>query len=719
VDLPISPGSGALADAVDRLAERLPEPLRPLAELAFNYRWSWLPGGADVFSAIDPHRWEVAEANPVRFLAELPPATLRAAAADDELVGRVADLHRTVAADLRRPAREVSEAREPIAFLCAEFGLHRSLRIYSGGLGILAGDIVKEASDLALPMVAVGLLYRDGYFRQRLDQTGWQHEYWTAADPELLPMTRVPGDDGEPLTVHVPLGDREVAAAVWRVDVGRVPLFLLDTDLDENGPLDRFITARLYEGNRDLRLQQYAVLGIGGVRALAAMGIEPGTLHMNEGHAALATLETVAEDVASGTDLEDALAAVEHRGVFTTHTPVPAGNETYPADQIWHHLSPLADRLGMGRERFLGLGRVDPEDLGSEAGMTPVAIRLSRSVNGVSERHGEVAREMWAPLHRTDPADVPISHVTNGVHLPTWLGAPMRGLLDRYLGHGWAERAGDPASWEAIDAIPDALLWEVRCESRRQLIDYVKGRIGRDRLARGEDLSYAERAIAALDPGRLTLGFARRAAAYKRLYLLRHDPDRLIRILDGEDAPQLLFAGKAHPADDGAKGILRSMFELKHASPVAERVAFLEDYDMVSGAMLTMGCDVWINVPRPPLEASGTSGMKVVLNGGLNLSVIDGWWAEGYEADAEGRGLNGWAIDGSVDHDHGAQDARHADELYGLIEREVLPTFHERDADGVPTAWVAMVKHSLKTLGWRFSATRMMEDYVREVYAKD
>jgi glycogen phosphorylase len=710
---PVPEGRAGLDAAVDRLADRLPEPLRPLAEIAYNLRWSWLAGGPEVFADLDADRWERNDNDPVRTLIEVPRAVLEAAAADADYLDRVHDVHALVAADLRRPARDLGAPVAPIAFLCAEYGLHRSVRVYSGGLGVLAGDILKEASDLALPTVAVGLFYRNGYFRQRLDRSGWQHEYWTAADPDLLPLALVTDDAGEVLTVEVPVFDRTVVVQVWRLDVGRVPLFLLDADRPENSPVDRFITDRLYDGDGDTRLAQYAVLGIGGLRALRAIGIEPATLHMNEGHAALATLEHAAQAVAAGTDLDDALAEVAARGVFTTHTPVAAGNETYPGDQVHHVLHQLADRLGVDRDRFLGMGRVHPGDTHADAGMTPIALRLSRSVNGVSERHGEVARGMWSELFGRPPADVPITHVTNGVHVPTWLGRPMRDLLDRYLGHGWLERGGDPRTWEAVASIPDELVWTARCESRALLIGAVRERIATDRLRRGEPRSFAERSLAALDPERLTLGFARRAAAYKRLYLLRHDVQRVERLLAGDDAVQLLFAGKAHPADDGAKGILQSMFDLKEAPNVAERVSFLEDYDMVTGALLTTGCDVWINVPRPPLEASGTSGMKSVLNGGLNLSVLDGWWAEGYD------GHNGWAIDGAVDDDHHAQDARHADQLYTLLEQQVVPLFHDRGADGVPHGWVAMVKHSLATLAWRFSATRMMEDYARDVYARD
>lgn len=711
--LPIDNGAAARSSITASLARRLPEKLASLAPLAYNYRWSWEPGGAAVFEAIDAEVWDRTDHNPVRTLVEARPEALERAAADSDLVARADDLVATVEDDLDRPFASGFSRDQPIAFLCAEYGIHRSLPVYSGGLGVLAGDILKEASDLALPMVAVGLLYRHGYFHQRLDIAGWQHEYWIEADPDLLPMVRVVDDRGDPLAIDVPVWDRTVRLHVWRVDVGRVPLYLLDADVPGNNPIDRFVTSRLYEANRDLRLAQYALLGIGGIRALQALHLEPATVHLNEGHAALGALELAATDLGRGSSFEQASKAAKQRVVFTTHTPVAAGNETYAADRILDVLQQLPDRLGQDRDGFLRLGRINPDDEHAEAGMTPVALRLSRHVNGVSERHGEVARNMWSGLFQVEPDDVPINHVTNGVHLPTWMAAPMRSLLDRYLEAGWTRQAADPQTWAPVAGIPDGEVWAARCEAREQLIAYVRRRIARDRLARGQSLDYIERTLAGLDPEALTLGFARRVAAYKRLYLLRSDPDRLLRLVGGERPVQLLFAGKAHPADDGAKGILRSMFEFKDAPQVAERVAFLEDYGMASGAMLTMGCDVWINVPRPPLEASGTSGMKSSLNGGLNLSVLDGWWGEAYDGD------NGWAISGDVDHNAGAQDARHADELYGLLERQVLPLFHNRDADGVPTAWVRRVKGALMTVGPRFCATRMMQDYARDVYTAE
>ncbi|HEX9888592.1 MAG TPA: alpha-glucan family phosphorylase, partial [Nitriliruptorales bacterium] len=684
---PFPQGAAATDAAVARLAARLPEPLGLLAGLAYNYHWSWVPGGRDIFKALDADRWRRVQANPVRFLTELEPAQLELAATDTGLATRIQAVAAAVRADLDRPFQDGLQAdgAHPIAYVCAEFGVHPSLQIYSGGLGILAGDILKESSDLALPTVGVGLLYRRGYFHQRLDASGWQHEYWTEVDPDLLPAVHVTGADGAPVRVTVPVRDREVALHVWRVDVGRVPLFLLDADLEDNDPLDRWITSRLYDGNLDVRLAQYTVLGVGAIRALRALGIEPGTVHLNEGHGALATLELTADQLGQERDLQDVLAAARGRVVFTTHTPVPAGNETYEPYRVTATIGAYLHDLQVRQDQFLALGRVDPDDHHAEVGMTPVALRAARTSNAVSARHGEVARDMWSDLFGTQPADTPITHVTNGVHLPTWMAPQIRAVLDEHLGDGWWTRADDPDTWAPVDDIPDDELWRARTQARAELIDHVHDRILTDRLARGDDLLYVERAAEALDPHALTIGFARRVATYKRLHLLRHDPERVLKLLDAPHPLQLLFAGKAHPSDTGAKGVLQSMFGLKDQPNVAERVAFLEDYDMTLGRLLTSGTDVWVNVPRPPMEASGTSGMKAGLSGGLNLSVLDGWWAEGYDA------TNGWGIDGSEDPDHEAQDHRHATELYDLLEHQVIPLFHERDEDGIPRGWMVMV----------------------------
>lgn len=709
-------GDRDLQAAVADLAEMLPEALRPLAAVAYDYRWCWEPDAAALFGAIDASRWERCGANPRRFLSELGPAALRRAAADPALVARAGALARAVAAERDRPWRTADgTAAAPVAFCCAEFGVHGSLPVYSGGLGILAGDILKAASDLGVPMVGVGLLYRTGYFHQRIDASGMQHEYWLDTDPQRLPCVRVTGDDGRPLTVQVPVDDEQVSVQVWRADVGRVPLYLLDTDCDGNSPVGRWITGRLYESNRAIRLAQYAVLGVGGVRMLRALGIEPALYHLNEGHPALGLFELFAAERAAQPALDDdaVWARVRRRVVFTTHTPVPAGNETYTRDELLSMLGRYADTVPLsgGREAFLALGRIDPADAAQPSGMTALALRGSRQANAVSRRHGEVARAMWRPLYPgRAPEGVPITHVTNGVHLPTWLGAPLRALLDRHLGADWLRRAEHEQTWAPVAQIPPAELWAARCAAREALVGTIRERALAARLRRGDPLDYAAAAAGGFEPARLTIGFARRLATYKRLHLVGLLPERAIALLGAERGLQFVFAGKAHPDDRDGKDVVRRLFELKRAPAVGGRAAFIEDYDIPAAGQLVGGCDVWVNLPRPPLEASGTSGMKSVLGGGLQLSVLDGWWAEAYDGD------NGWAVDGSVDADHAAQDRRDAVALFDLLEQQVLPMFHDRDADGVPLRWVAMMKRSLMTLAPRFSAARMVAEYADDIY---
>jgi starch phosphorylase len=701
-------GIAELERAAGDLAARIPPPLAPLARLAYNYRWSWTLGGAGLFAEIDAPRFERCRENPVRLLGQAPAHRLERAADDQGFVRRAEAIERAVAEELARPHDEaggVATPERPIAFLCAEFGIHRSMQIYSGGLGVLAGDILKASSDLRLPLVGVGILYAKGNFHQRIDPAGWQEDFWVDVDPERLPAALVAGADGRPLVIPVPIRGREVRVQVWRVQVGRIPLFLLDADRPDNAILDRWITARLYVGDPATRLEQYAMLGIGGVRALRAMGIEPSVLHLNEGHAALAPLELARLDADAGFEPEEALAATRHRTVFTTHTPVAAGNEAYPAAEV---LDVLGERYAGWEERVKAFGGVDGSDL---VGMTSLGLRLSRGSVGVSRRHGEVARRMWRPLYPDRPeGGVPIGHVTNGVHVPTWMGPPMRELLDRYLGDDWIGRADDPTTWEPFDDIPDHELWEVRTRMRADLVRYVREADVASRLARYESRESVGAALDAFRPERLTLGFARRVATYKRLSLMFHDPDRVAALLDRPDGLQLVIAGKAHPKDTEAKASLAAMFERSWPPHLSARVTFLEDYDMGMAAHLVFGCDVWVNLPRPPMEASGTSGMKAGLNGALNLSTLDGWWAEGFD------GANGWAVDGGAAPDTATQDEHDASSLYDLLEGEVLPTFHDRDGAGVPRRWVERVKASLRTIGTRFGASRMMRDYLERVY---
>jgi starch phosphorylase len=712
----MTPDAGAsdIAAAAAALRSRLPEPLGALARIAYNYRWSWTPGGPELIASVDAQRWELCAGNPVRVLQEAHPGRLEALAADQGFLDRLAALERAVATDGASPLTVPGvSAERPVGFFCAEYAIHASLPIYSGGLGVLAGDILKEASDRRLPLVAVGLMYRHGYFRQRIDGSGWQHEYWVDTDPARVPAALVTGDDGEPLTVRVPADGREIVAQVWRVDVGHVPLLLLDADRPENSLADRWITSRLYVGDAGIRLLQYMLLGIGGVRALHALGIEPGVVHLNEGHAALAALELArAAHADGGLGAEEALDAARERTVFTTHTPVPAGNDTYPASQIAEAIASLAGELGIDAETIVRLGRTHPDEGAEPFGVTQFALRSSRTANAVSARHGEVARDMWRDLWPDRPVDqVPIGHVTNGVHIPTWIGGPMRDLLDRRLGAGWADSATDPATWEPVADIPAEELWAARRAQRAELIELVRERSVTDRLGRGDTPEYVRAAAEGLDPDALTLGFARRVATYKRLGLLVGSVDRALELLGDDERPvQLILAGKAHPRDDEGKRLIQRLFEMKSHLQVARRIVYLDDYDLKLGAAMTRGCDVWVNIPRPPLEASGTSGMKSAINAGLQLGVLDGWWPEAYD------GSNGWPITGEVDPDHGAQDWRHAAELYRLVTDEVVPTFYERDAGGLPQAWLAMVRSSLRTIGPRFGAGRMLEDYAGRIY---
>jgi starch phosphorylase len=694
----IDAGRRDIDRAIAGLAARLPAKLEVLARVAYDYAWSWDPDGPDVFAAVDPDRWDACAGNPVRLLQEASTQRLEAAAADAALRERAAALDRRLSEHRAAPP---SRNGGPVAYFCAEYAIHASLPVYSGGLGALAGDLVKEASDRALPFVAIGLMYHQGYFRQRIDLSGWQREYWLDTDAARLPAALITGEDDEPVTVTVPVRDEQIVAQIWRVDVGRVPLLLLDAERPENSAFTRFTTSQLYVGSPEVRLNQYALLGIGGRRALAALGVEPEVFHLNEGHAAFGALEE------PGATVEDVVENSRRHTVFTTHTPVPAGNDAYPGGEVALLLEPLIEARGLVDRDVLALGRTHPEDEHEPFGITQLAIRTSRATNAVSRRHGEVAREMWHELWPDRPLDeVPITHVTNGVHVPTWIGRPMRALLDQHLGEGWITRAADPATWTAIDDIPDADLMAVRRRQRAGLVDLVRERIPRDRLVRGEERAFAQAAETAFDPDALTIGFARRVATYKRLGLMVHDAERALDLLRGDRPVQLVIAGKAHPKDDPGKGLIQKLLHLRGATGTEGRVVFLADYDLASAAKLVGGCDVWINLPRPPLEASGTSGMKSVLNGGLQLSVLDGWWAEAYD------GTNGWALPGDIDADHQAQDARDAATLYRLLEDEVVPEYYAGDG-----AWARRVKASLKTLSPQFSATRMLKDYERKMYA--
>jgi starch phosphorylase len=706
-------GSRDLERAIEDMKGRLPDALHPLAHVAFNYRWAWFTGGSALFRDIDPGGWNSCSCNPRELLESTSPRRLRELARDEAYVGRLQQVATAIDADLSRSADPRLSVDRPVAYFCSEFGFHSSLSIYGGGLGVLAGDVLKAASDLALPMVGVGLLYREGYLQQRLDQDGWQREYWIRTQYERFPTALVTGGDERPITVTIRLRGRDVRIQAWRVDVGRVPLYLLDTDREDNDTLDRWITARLYIGDRQTRLAQYAVLGVGGIRILDAMGMQPSLVHLNEGHASLSAFERLRRLGAAGKSWEKALEEVRQETIFTTHTPVAAGNEAYAQQEIEPVLGDFIAELGFPPETFFDLGQVDPANPQDPANITALALRTSRAANGVSRRHGEVARQMWQPLWPQAPLDgVPIGHVTNGVHTASWMAEPMIQLLDGHLGLDWQRRLGDPATWEKIDSIPDAELWELRCALRRRFVDFVRQRSISDRLSRGESPEYVQQAALTFNADALTIGFARRVATYKRLYLLFRLPERGARMLTSAARPaQLVVAGKAHPQDLEAKETLRQFFQLKRMPGIMGRVVFLENYDLHLAPRIVAGVDLWVNLPRPPLEASGTSGMKVVLNGGLNASVLDGWWEEAYDGD------NGWAISTPPGDPH-MQDDHDAAALLDLLEREILPLFYDRGPDGIPHGWLKRVKASMRTLIPRFSAERMVREYAEKMYVR-
>lgn len=706
-----SDGRRDIERAVAELAERLPEPLVPLARLVFNYRWSWTAGGAELFQDIDVAAWHRCGCNPRYVIEATSPRRFQQLAQDPQYVARVAAVARQVDRDLAFVPHPVIPADRPVAYFCSEFAVHCSLPLYGGGLGVLAGDLLKAASDLAVPMVGIGLLYREGYFHQRLDPQGWQREHWISTDFGRVPAVQVTGSNGQPLIVEVTIRGRNVKVQVWRIDIGRVPLYLLDTDREDNHPIDRWITDRLYIGDRHTRLAQYAVLGIGGVRALDALGIRPWLIHLNEGHAALSAFERVRRLVEAGQPLEAAIANVQRETIFTTHTPVAAGNEGYSREELEPVLSDFIDQLGIGRDSFYRLGRVNPDNDHEPANITPLALRTSRNANAVSRRHGDVARRMWHPLWPYRAVqDVPIGHVTNGVHTMTWMAPAMQALLDRHLGAEWRTRTEDAALWDRIDQIPDEELWAVRGALRALLVDDIRQRSIFDRLARGEDPDYVESAARVFDPNVFTIGFARRVATYKRLYLLTLIPEWAWRVLSNPAMPiQVVVAGKAHPSDQEAKETLSRFYQLKRAPEAIGRVVFLEDYDLRIAPRIVAGVDLWLNLPRPPLEASGTSGMKVTLNGGVNFSVLDGWWEEAYD------GQNGWAITTPPGDPH-VQDQHDAEALLGTLEREIIPLFYDRASGGVPHGWLRRVKTAMRTLIPRFTASRMLQEYVDQLY---
>ncbi len=689
-----------------------PGPLARLPELASNLWWSWNPEARTLFRDLDPTLWHLTKHNPVKLLQDIKPERLLALAADPAFLLRYSAVLKTYDTYMEASGRwfagnQPDGPGSSIAYFSAEFGLHNSIPIYSGGLGILAGDHCKEASDLGIPLVGLGFMYPQGYFRQRLSSEGWQEAEYDLFNRRESPMRQSLTSSQSPCQIQVEVADRLVSVAVWEIWVGRVPLYLLDTDVPENDPQDRQLSARLYGGDQEIRLRQELVLGIGGVRALRALGVNPAVWHANEGHSAFQVLERIRELVQGGHTFDQAVALTRHQTIFTTHTPVPAGHDVFPHHLMERYFSRLWEQLALSREAFLDLGTL-PDAQRSGFNMTALAIRMSSQVNGVSREHGRVSRQMWRNLWPGVSEDeVPIRSVTNGIHAPTWVAGEMHHLYGKYLGPDWADRCDDPATWHRVSDIPDRELWATRQELKRKLRRLMRERARARWMQRPEEWSQVLAEGVLLDPNALTLGFARRFATYKRATLLFAQLDRLRPLLLDPWRPvQIIFAGKAHPADEPAREFIHQVYTYCKDHALGGRLAFLEDYDMHLAKHVIQGVDVWLNTPRQPLEACGTSGQKAALNGVPNLSTLDGWWKEGYT------GTNGWAIPALPDcPDPQAQDAHDAEHLYRLLEQEVVPLYYTRDSDDIPRGWIHLVKDSIRSIMPQFCSRRMVKEY--------
>ena len=707
---------------------RAPAPIGLTAEalyekcnaLARNLWWSWQPEVINLFRDLDPIRWRQLDHNPIALLAEFTPERLEARASELVLFSRINHAYRRLKEYLSEVPTEWARTHvgvlgsKPVAYFSLEFGVHESAPIYSGGLGVLSGDHIKSASGLGVPLVAIGLFYDQGYFKQYLDMDGYQGEEYMDTKVENLPMEPARNSDGKPITVEIQTRQRPLYAKVWLMRVGRVKLYLLDTDMQENAPEDRQLTSRLYGGDNRTRIRQELVAGVGGVRALSALGISPGVYHLNEGHIGFATLEAIRQMMVNdGKTFDDSLREVAQHTVFTTHTPVPAGHDRFDGALIEEHLGPLRDELGISYDQLMGLGRVEPQNQHEPFCMTVLGLKLSRRANAVSCLHGHVSRRMWAHLWpwRVEE-EIPIGHITNGVHVQSWLAWQMQQLYDRNLPADWLRRHGVPEAWQDIYKVDPGELWETHNTLKNLLVAFIRRRVSRQCRRRGEADEVVEAARNILDPSVLTIGFGRRFATYKRADLLLTDVERFAAMVTDPEHPiQVIFAGKAHPADEPGKELVKKIANLRHDPRFAGRVIFVEDYDINVCRHLIQGVDVWLNNPRRPLEASGTSGQKAVLNGALNLSVLDGWWAEAYD------GTNGFAIGHGEQHTNDEiADARDAKYLYDVLEKEIIPLYYDRDVDGLPLHWIRRMMNSISSLAWRFSAHRMVADYVQLAY---
>ncbi|MGZ9165511.1 MAG: alpha-glucan family phosphorylase [Anaerolineales bacterium] len=697
----------------------LPKRLARLGELAYNLWWTWQPEAARVFGRLDYALWERLGHNPIRLLREVGRSRLNQAAKDKEYRALYDRVFKDFDSYMDQTDAWTSQTHpelkgRPIAYFSMEFGLHETLPIYSGGLGVLAGDHLKEASDLGLPLTGVGFMYAQGYFSQRITEDGWQEALNNMLDFNNLPVLPVLDDSGDRLCVEVEFPDRTMSLGLWEIRVGRVPLYLLDSNLDPNTDSDKQLTARLYWSDLDRRVMQELLLGVGGVRALRALGYNPSVWHMNEGHAAFLTLERARELVASGNTFEEAIEKTRGQNVFTTHTPVAAGNDEFPLWLIEKYLAALWPQLKLTRDQFFDSARHQMPQ-GEMFSMGILALRNSAGRNAVSELHGRVARKMWRFLWQDkDEDDVPIVHVTNGVHVSNWMARRLTVLFSEYLGKDWYEHHDIPDLWSRIDDIPDDELWAVRLHLKRRLAFYMRERV-RDRWTVGgfHPVQVVSSGVL-INPYALTIGFARRFATYKRASLVLSDVERLLNIINRPNMPvQIIFAGKAHPADEPGKQLIQQVYRQIKRAEMAGRIVFLEDYDINLARYLVQGVDVWMNNPRRPLEASGTSGMKAALNGALNFSVLDGWWREAYN------GHNGWAIGEDKELDsQSVQDAQDAESLYDTLEKEIIPLYYERDSEDIPHDWIVRMKDSMKTNIPQFSTRRMLKEYVERLYIK-
>ena len=696
----------------------LPDGLKPLLDIAYNLWWVWNSDALELFRRIDRDMWEESYHNPIMLLGSVSEERLKEISQDN---GFLSHLERVSKALERYMEMETwydksypGQKSRTIAYFSTEFGIHESLPIYSGGLGILSGDHLKSASDMGLPLIGVGLLYRFGYFKQYLNFDGWQQEEYNENHFSRMPIQRVKDQNGSQLKISVDFPDKKVHARVFKIQVGRVPLYMLDTDIDENLPEDRDISSQLYGGDREMRIRQEIMLGIGGARLLKTLAIEPSVFHINEGHSAFLLFERIRNFMEDGKlSFEEASEAVRGSSVFTTHTPVPAGNEIFTQELIEKYLAPVYTRLGLKIDDFMALGRVNPKDPKENFCMTVLALKLSKYANGVSKLHGTISRDMWKDIWMDLPkSEVPIISITNGIHTNTWISYEMAGLFDRYIGSAWKDEPADQTIWESIAQIPDSELWRSHERRRERLVSFARARLKAQLIRRGASPNEINYADEVLDPETLTIGFARRFAGYKRGDLLFRDIERIKHIMSSKDRPvQLIIAGKSHPADDFGKEVIKHIIHISRDVELRHRIVFLEDYDMNVAHYLVQGADVWLNNPRRPAEASGTSGMKAAVNGVLNISVLDGWWCEGYN------GENGWKIGSGEEYqDTVYQDNIESKAIYDILEKEVVPMFYNRGHDGLPRQWIKKMKTSMQSNCPAFNTNRMIEEYTRKFY---